>query len=377
VKAPLRPFEYMKWAKTVPSGARYDLTASGMRDTAERDAPGFDLEEGASSPFDVATQCRRQASIEANELFIETVAGRYGLDPSCVTPTLGASLAITHVLIALVRAGDHVIVERPTYEALRRVPEILGAQVSRLERKFEEGWRVVPERLAQLLTPRTRAVILTNLHNPSGVAIDRAAMTEITDLAGRVGAMVLVDEVYLDYGWGADDDLFVPACRVARNGISWSSTTKAFGFSALRAGWIVAPDPDAARAIRSATDYLHVHPPTSTVALGTRVLRRADALVAYARDVSAAGRRVVTRWLDAESRVSWVAPAAGITGCLRLPELMDDVAFCEHLRERYETQIVPGTMFEAPGFVRLSFAVEPSRLEQALGNISAALDDLS
>jgi aspartate/methionine/tyrosine aminotransferase len=366
----------MKWAKTVPLGARYDLTASGMRDTAE--TAGADvLPDDGSLPLDIAAQCRRDASFEANEAFVQAVAERYGVEPSCVTPTLGASLAITHVLIALIRAGDHVIVERPTYEPLRRVPEIFGAQVSRLERKFEEGWRVVPDRLAQLLTSRTRAVLLTNLHNPSGVAIDRSAMSEITDLAARVGAMVLVDEVYLDYGWGTGDDRFIPACNVARNGISWSSTTKAFGFSALRAGWIVAPDPDAARAIRSATDYLHVHPPAGPLVLGRRVLERADALVGRAREAATAGRKVVERWLAAESRVSWVAPAAGITGCLRLPDLMQDGVFCEHLRERYETQVVPGTMFEAPGFVRLSFALEPSRLEQALANISATLDDLS
>jgi aspartate/methionine/tyrosine aminotransferase len=366
----------MKWAKTVPAGARYDLTASGMQDTMAVGAPQGRVAEDWSAPLDLAEQCRRDVGIDAHEAFTGAVAERYGLDPECVTPTLGASLAITHVLIALIRSGDHVIVERPTYEALRRVPEILGAQVSRLERKFEEGWKVIPDRLAQLLTSRTRAVILTNLHNPSGVVIERAAMKEITDLAARVGAMVLVDEVYLDYGWGADDALFTPACRVAPNGISWSSSTKAFGFSSLRAGWIVAPDPDAARAIRAATDYLHVHAPVGTLLLGRRMLGCADALIAHAARVSAAGRRVVERWLEAETRVSWVPPAAGITGCIRLPDLMQDIPFCEHLRERYETQVVPGTMFEAPGFVRLSFALDPPLLEQALGNFSATLDDL-
>lgn len=378
MKAPLRPFEYMKWAKTVPLGARYDLTASGMPDTMGSTMGGkAPLADDWTHPLELTAHCRRSTSIEATEAFIESVADRYDLPPSCVTPTMGASLAITHVLIALIRAGDHVIVERPTYEPLHRVPEILGARVSRLERKFEESWRVVPDRLAQLLTSRTRAVILTNLHNPSGVAIDRKSMMEITELAARVGAMVLVDEVYLDYGWGTDDELFVPVCRAATNGISWSSSTKAFGFSALRAGWIVAPDPDAARAIRAATDYLHVHPPVSTVLLGARVLGQAEALAEHARTVSAAGRKIIQRWLAAESRVSWVPPAAGITGCIRLPDLMQDLAFCEHLRDRYETQVVPGTMFEAPGFIRLSFALDPPMLEQALGNITATLDDLS
>jgi len=366
----------MAWAKTVPRGARYDLTASGVVDTLGDGANGI----GAESWLDdlaVADLCRRDKADAAGEAFVAALAQRYDVEPACITPTIAASTAIMHVLMALVRSGDHVVVERPTYEALRRTPEILGARVSRLERKFEEGWAVVPERLAQLLTPRTRAVILSNLHNPSGVAIDSKTMLTICELASRVGAVVLVDEVYLDYCFSiATDAPYLPVCRVAKNGVSWSSTTKCMGFSALRAGWIVTQDADVARAIRAATDYLHVYPPVATARLATRVLGHAEALAERAQVTSLAGRRVVERWLSAENRVSWVAPAAGLTGVLKLPAFMQDGVLCEHLRQRYETQVVPGSMFEAPGFVRLSFGVPTDHLEQGLANITAALHDL-
>lgn len=382
VKAPLRPFEYMGWAKTVPVGARFDLTASGMLDTAaaldgDADAPLPPRLQAWTDQLNTPTLSTRKAATEALEAFGDTVAKRYGVERDCVTPTLGASLAIMHTLIGLIRAGDHVIVERPTYEPLHRAPEILGARVSRLERRWEDGWAAVPDRLAQLLTPKTRAVILSNLHNPSGLAIDADTMRSITELAARVGALVLVDEVYLDYVFPANDEAnYQPACKVAENCISWSSTTKAFGFSALRAGWIVSRHPEAARAIRLATDYLHVYPPVSSLLLGKRVLDEAEPLEAEAKRVAAAGRRVIERWVEAEPRVEWVPPTAGITCVIRLPHFQQDLAFAEHLRERYDTQVVPGTMFEAPGFIRVSFGLPPGDLEQALANISAALDDL-
>lgn len=373
VKAPLRPFEYMAWAKAVPHGARYNLTASGMADTTASEAEASDWAQLTAEAMG-----RRDVAWESWDAYIEAVASRYAVEPEQVTPTLGASLAITHALIALVRAGDHVVVERPTYEPLHRAPEILGAQVSRLERTFDDGWAVVPERLAQLLTSRTKAVLLTNLHNPSGVAIDADTMREIAELAARVGAMVLVDEVYLDFDFSIDPDAAVqPACKVAPNCISWSSTTKAFGFSSLRAGWIVSADLDAARAIRAATDYLHVYPPVATTALGSRVLRNAASLQSKAQRVANAGRRVLERWVEAESRVQWVPPSFGITSLIKLPARMSDAAFAEHLRDRYETQVVPGSMFEAPGYVRLSFGIDPVVLEQGLANISATLDDLA
>lgn len=383
MKAPLRPFEYMAWAKAVPRGARYNLTASGMADAAlsashgELTAPA--APDGSADGLGWAdAMSRRDVAWDSVETLTGAVADRYGVESELVTTTLGASLAITHVLMALVRAGDHVVVERPTYEPLHRAPEILGAQVSRLERTLDDGWAVVPERLAQLLTSRTKAVLLTNLHNPSGVAMDSANLKEIAELAARVGAMVLVDEVYLDFDFADSPEAAIqPACRVAPNCISWSSTTKAFGHSSLRAGWIVSADRDAARAIRAATDYLHVYPPVATGVLGARILRNASDYQRKAQQVASAGRRVIERWVEAEKRVQWVPPAFGITCLLKLPDRMSDSAFTEHLRERYETQVVPGSMFEAPGYVRVSFGIDPSTLEQGLANISAALDDLA
>lgn len=366
----------MAWAKTVPTGARYDLTASGMPDAVVETSTG--MLEGWDHDVAVSELSRRHTAAEFRKAFVQSVADRYHIDPSCVVPTLGASMAITHTMIALIRAGDHVVVERPTYEALHRVPEILGARVSRLERTFETGWSVVPERLAQLLNSRTRAVILTNLHNPSGVATDVASLRAVAELAARVGAAVLVDEVYLDYVFNAERDApILPACRVAPNGVSWSSTTKAFGFAALRAAWIVTPDRDMARALSHATEYLFVHPPASTMLLGRRVLENAAAFQNHAERRASEGRRVIERWLASESRVAWIPPAGGITGLVRLPELANDVQFAELLRERYDTQVVPGLMFEAPGFVRISFGLAPADLERALTHVSAALDDMT
>lgn len=381
MKAALRALEYLPWAKSVERSARFDLTSSGVADTV---APWSDddearaLVEAWSGTLEIADLCRRDVRRAAREELIQAVATRYGVDSARVTPTLGASLAITHVLMALLRPGDQVVVERPTYEPLHRVPEMLGANVSRLERDASDGWAVRPDRLARLLTSRTRAVILSNLHNPSGVAIARETLLEVTELAARVGAVVLVDEVYLDYCFStAPDGPILPACLVAPNCISWSSATKCFGFSALRAGWIVTGTPEASRVIRAATDYLHVDEPVSTLRLGARVLQQADRLTAWAAQVSAAGLAVVERWIQGEPRVSWVPPRAGISGCIRLPDLMQDAPFAQHLRERYDTLVVPGTFFEAPGFVRLSFGIDPVILEQGLANISSALDDLA
>ncbi len=374
VKGKLGPLEYLAWARSVPTGARYDLSASGVRDTVLDGEPS---PLGDAIPPDVIARRDRSRSIVGD--YVDAVAGRYDIDASCVVPSLGASQAITQVLMALVRPGDHIIVERPTYEPLHRVPEVLGISVSRLERKYDEDWELVPDRLAQLLTPRTRAVVLTNLHNPSGVSISPDRLTEIGEMAARVGAILLVDEVYLDFGFDPHNKNcgVRPACLTVPNAVSWSSTTKCFGYGALRAGWLVASSPEIAKALHASADYLNFDYPVATALLGTRVLERAEPLRVRAQRMVKSGRRIVDRWIDAEQRASWVPPSFGLTGLVRLPDLMQDTKFAQHLRDRYETQVVPGSLFEAPGMVRLSFGLGEGELEQALENFSASLEELS
>jgi aspartate/methionine/tyrosine aminotransferase len=388
VKGRLRPVEYLGWAQTVPAGARWDLTASGVPDACGpgslRQRLNSDGDSGLEQPWpmfgelELEDLCRRDKRAEILASFLQIVAQRYGVAPECVVPTLGASGAITQVLFALARPGDHVIVERPTYEPLHRVPEMLGLSVSRLERRFEERWEPLPDRLARLLTPKTRAVILSNLHNPSGVAISTKTLEAIGEMAARVGALVLIDEVYLDFDFDPSGErrAWRPAAVAIDNGVSWSSSTKCFGFSALRAGWVVTRDREAAQAVRLAAHYFHVEPPLASLALATQVLGHASEFEQLAGEAITAGRALVDRWVEGEARVSWVPPSAGQSGLIRLPDLTPDVGFARHLRDRYDTQVVPGTLFEAPGTVRISFNLPDAELEQALANITAALDEL-
>jgi aspartate/methionine/tyrosine aminotransferase len=374
MKGRLRPIEYLGWAQADPGEVRWDLTASGVGDTCGPGGPGWDLSGGALSLEELGRRARRPQVIAS---FLQEVARRYGVAPECVVPTLGANQAIIQVLFTLARPGDHVIVERPTFEPLHRVPEMLGLSVSRLERRLEERWEPLPDRLARLLTPKTRAVILSSLHNPSGVAVDAGTLAAIGEMAARVGAMVLVDEVYLDFAFDKSGETYPwrPACVTLDNGVSWSSTTKVFGFAALRVGWVVCRDREFAQACRAASHYFHVDPPLASLAVATSVLQHADMLTGRATERTAAARPIIDRWLAGESRLAWAAPSAGQTGLIRLPALTADVEFARHLLDRYGTRVVPGTMFEAPGTVRVSFNLPQPDLESALTTISAALDD--
>ena len=363
----IAPFQYMAWAQSLPGTARLNLAQSGVEDVAS-DAAG-DVPPGLFDPLDVRAMSARGPDGRAHhDRFMRAVSERYGVDPSQVTPSLGASLSILHVLMALVRAGDEVIVERPAYEALYRAPEALGAKVIRLDRRLDEGWVVDPGRLEALITSRTRCVLLTNLHNPSGALLTRENLSEVGALCAARDVFVLVDEVYLDFTFDSSQDAAAgPAALHAETGVSWSSSTKCFGVSAARAGWIVTRHAGALAAIKDASRYLHVDVPVATAAMGARVLEHADALTHRAVSRGRRGQSIVREWAAQEPRVRWHAPRHGLCGLLELPPGTDAVAFNDRLLATHETLVVPGDLFECPGAVRLGFGGHPDRLRRVCG----------
>ena len=175
--------EYMHWAKT-RAHARFDLAGSGI--------PNLPLAELGASIDDLEitnTDGYGYAPLRA------AIARRYGVAPENVVAAAGTSMANHLAMAALVEADDELIVERPVYEPIVATALYLGANVRFLERRFENGFAIDPDDVERLVTPRTRLVILTNLHNPSGGMIDRDSLAGIGAIAERHGAVTTPEAV--------------------------------------------------------------------------------------------------------------------------------------------------------------------------------------
>src|SRR5262249_33990062 len=161
----------------------------------------------------------------------------------CVVQSVGTSMANHLAMATVLERGDEVLIEHPVYDPLLNVARYLGAEIRRFYRRFEDGFRLDVEEIKRNLTAHTRLIVLTNLHNPSGVLTDNETLRQVGDLARSVGARVLVDEVYLEIMYEQQQD---SAFRLGAEFIITSSLTKAYGLSGLRCGWILA-EPQLAR----------------------------------------------------------------------------------------------------------------------------------
>ena len=355
---------YMSWAKRLPRAAA-NLARSGVEP-----CPRALLR---LRPRDFAIQ--HPAGYGYRPLR-EALARRYGVDPDGVLSVSGgASLANWLAAAAALDGappGAEVIVERPTYEPLLRIAQALGGRVRRLERRFESGWAIDWDRFAALVTRRTRLAIVSNLHNPTGARIPHAMLRAMAERLRRVGAYLLVDEVYLEELIGSRTASSVHA---GPNVLATNSLTKAYGLDGLRAGWILGPR----RLIRRAGtiyDLIGVNPVSPAEQLALAALRRLPALRRRSQAILRPNRATLAAFFAHETRLDVVLPAGGNVAFPRLPAPLRGRAVADHLRRRHDTLIVPGEFFEAPRHVRISFGCTAGPLKRGLARLELTLDEL-
>jgi aspartate/methionine/tyrosine aminotransferase len=270
------------------------------------------------------------------------------------------------------RKDAEVIVERPTYEPLLRIPEMFACRVRRLDRRFADRWAIDLDRFSTLVTARTRLAIVTNLHNPSGARIDEPTLAAMAALLARVGATLLVDEVYLECEFG---ERTASCVHAGPNVITTCSLTKAYGLDGLRAGWLLGPSALVRRAAR-----IHDMLGANGVAPGERMqvaaFGRLPALRARAHALLDPNLERLRDYFVAERRLTVHLPPGGNVAFPRLPASVSSDRLADLLRERYSTLVVPGRFFEMPRHIRISFGMRSDVFARGLRNLSRALDEL-
>ncbi|MEW6125755.1 MAG: aminotransferase class I/II-fold pyridoxal phosphate-dependent enzyme [Acidobacteriota bacterium] len=351
---------YIEWAKT-KSAAKYNLALSGVLTYPlnELDIPIEEVATAATSSY-------------GYEPLIDALAAKFQVAPECVVHANGTSFANHLAMATILERGDEVLIEYPAYDPLLRVPEYLGAKINRFTRRFEDDFRIDLDEIKCHLTPQTKLIVITNLHNPSGVLTDNHTLQQIGELAESLGARVLVDEVYLEAMFERAQPT---AFHLGNQFVVTSSLTKAYGLSGLRCGWILA-ERELAHRMWRLNDIFGVVPPHPAERLSVVALANLDKVIARAKTLLEPNRAALKQFLNSRQDLPCVQTEFGTTVFPRL--LNDNVeSFCAHLREKYETAVVPGKFFEMPEHFRIGICAEPEIVAEGLKRLGAALDELN
>ncbi len=350
---------YIEWSKT-RSLARFSLATSGLINYSISDLPVKmeDLEISGPSLYGYGPLQR-------------ALAIKCDVPPYNIVAAAGTSMANHLAMAALIDPGDEVLIERPAYEPLLATASYLGAEIKRFERRFEDGFAIDPDEVSRNISPRTRLVVITNLHNPSGAFTDNDRINRIGEIALSVGARVLVDEVYLEATY---DQSPRSAFHLGEQFVTTSSLTKAYGLSGLRCGWVMA-ESTLAHQMWKLNDLFGVVPAHTAERLSVIALKNLERIGERAQELLETNRKLINKFLDSRDDLEAVRPQFGTIVFPRLKRGgVDDL--CSVLREKYETSVVPGRFFEMPDHFRVGIGCTTETLIEGLKRLGAALDEI-
>ncbi len=300
----------------------------------------------------------------------EELARAYHVDEDMIALTQGAQHATFLYFITHLRPGDLAGVENPTFMPIRRQAGSV-CEVRTIDRSPAASYRPSEEQLEDVLAKGAKALALTNLHNPSGAALDTERMARIVEQAGRKGATVLCDEVYREMAYGQ-----VPkgAYELGESAVSVSSVTKLNGLRGLRIGWLIGP-PAIARRVEAARLYTSYRLPPLSCHYAAEAVKRREWFRERALRTASENLPALREWAEREDRVACRMPDGALMAHIRLPPGTDDLELGERLLDR-GVAVGPGRYWGAPGTIRATFSCSRADLEAGLEAISAALDAL-
>ena len=301
---------------------------------------------------------------------IEAISSRYKVSTDRIATGPGASGANFLALAALLRPGDTLLTEWPGYDPHMGVARFIGANVATFDRSWSRDFSLTPDAVEAALTPDVGAIMLTNLHNPSGVYATSEALARVGELARSVNARVVVDEVYLDALQETDhapvatrDDVFV----------STNSLTKSYGLAGVRVGWLIA-EPEIVRRALRVRDILDGVGSIPSETIGAVAFQHLDRLLERAREILGPGAERFRSFMGTRSDLEWIVPIGGSVAFPRLLGVGDTRPFVNFAAKHFGVGVTPGSLFGEPKHFRVSVAGDPLVLDQGLAKLGEALD---
>lgn len=360
--APPFRFPYMFWARNESAISAYSLSQSGMPppDASFLDGLGVDL---AGPPAGALPE------------LTERLAELFAVDPERVLVTLGASAGMHLAAARWLRAGSKVAAETPSYEPLRALPEYFGADVRPLERRFEDGWKLDPERVRSALAGGQGPghVFMTNPHNPTGTRHTAAEMTALAAEAERAGGVLVCCEVYMEF---LRNEERVHVFDLAPNTVTIGSLTKAYGLGALRVGWMILGEGVAKEKLALLDlSYLgYVDGPSVAMRAGRRCLDHLPQLLQPLKRVEVECRPAWERWLRETPGIEAIIPPRGIIAFPRIEGVSDTAGLVRYLQREHQVDVVPGEFFGKAGHLRVGCGVPAQTLIEGLERLGRGIE---
>ncbi len=304
------------------------------------------------------------------------IAAGTGLQEDHVLVTNGAAGALFIINTSLLDVKDHLIVVRPNYSTNIEVPRTIGCEMSYVDLKFEEEWRVNVQAVEKAIQSNTKLISITSPHNPTGMLMSEGELNALIVLAEKKNIYLLVDETYRNTCFKTPYPIVATQSKKV---ISVSSLSKAYGLPGLRIGWLISQDAELMERFLAAKEMMYISNSALDEEVAYQFLRQKEKFLSTINNRSLENYKLLCAWLENERRLECRLPKGGVVCFPRMknPDGMDLEKFYRILMEKYKTMVGPGHWFAMPDYYfRLGFGwVDSQTFVQGLKNLSKSMEE--
>ncbi|MDP9368878.1 MAG: aminotransferase class I/II-fold pyridoxal phosphate-dependent enzyme [Chloroflexota bacterium] len=285
------------------------------------------------------------------------IANQYRqLGPDAIVATCGADDALSLLFMALVGAGDHVIVQSPIYQPLTSVAEWCGAEITLWPASEQQAWQPPLEHLRRLLQPTTRLIVVNFPHSPTGFVPDQDYLEQLISLADDASITVICDEIYR--GLPLTEAGEPPSLAdLSRRAVVLNSLSKGYGLPGLRVGWVATRNEGVLAKVKHLRMHVNSFVGAPSEFLATLALRHTEQILGrnltLAKNNLAQLQRFLTQHLDL---FSWHDPRGGVVVYPRWLGEESTTVLSERLLQEAGLLLAPSAYFAADDrHVRIGF----------------------
>lgn len=299
-------------------------------------------------------------------------------DPASeVIITVGGSEAIDIGLRAMLEEGDEVIIPEPSYVSYVPCTVMAGGVPVVVSLKEENEFRLTAEELNDVITPKTKILILPFPNNPTGAIMERSDLEGIAKLCIEHDIFVLSDEIYAALTYKGDHVSIASLPGMRERTILINGFSKAYAMTGWRLGYACGPGPVISQ-MTKIHQYCIMCAPTTSQYAAVEALRHGDRDVDEMRSAYNERRRFLLHEFK-RMGLQCFEPYGAFYVFPSIKEFgMTSDDFCTSLLKAKKVAVVPGTAFGdcGEGFVRISYAYSIDNLKEALGRIEEYISEL-
>lgn len=305
--------------------------------------------------------------------------------PAQICVSTGAKQALNNAVMAVVNAGDEVIIPMPGWVSYVEIVKLYGGVPVCVDCKPD--FQLDLDAIEKAITPKTAAIMINTPNNPTGAVYTRESLEKLADLAIKNDFYIISDEVYekLTYNGKVHECVASFSEDAYNHTIIINGMSKAFCMTGWRCGYTAAPA-DIAAGISAIQGHTTSNSTTFVQVASIEALEKNDPTIKEMVVEYAKRKDYTYGRLTAMEGIS----CANVDGAFYLlpdvsyyfgkkyddKEIKDSFDFCNYILDKAHVAIVPGGAFNAPKCVRIAYTNSMAKIQEGLDRIEKALGEL-